>query len=42
MPPFNAEFIPLPITGYFPGFLNVFVVVNAFHAPCAFYAQGFP
>ena len=42
MPPFNAEFIPLPVTGYFLGFFNVFVVVNPFHAPCAFYVQGFP
>ena len=32
----------VPVTGYFLGFLNVFIVVNAFHGPCAFYAQGFP
>jgi len=25
----------LPVTGYFLGFLNVFVFVNAFRAPCA-------
>jgi len=33
MSPFNAELKTLPVTGYFLGFVKVFVVVNAF--PCS-------
>jgi len=38
---FNAELMPLPVTGYFLGLENVFVVVSALLCSLCFLYAGF-